>query len=206
MLDLESEIDRLFNDLRVRGQTADSAETLCRVARQEIITEVSYIIEKFVLEAKEVGIAKSANEFVDQLKVARIGGQYEMRTDSGKTDFTVPPFPMLPKLLKNAKVAKDGSLYKVIPIEDKSSLANKPLTTQEIMNSINKSRRSIKGTGNVKFRVASSKQDANTQWKHPGFERDFTQILHDINSRMGEAIDQTITQITYKYREKWVWR
>ncbi|CAM6003874.1 unnamed protein product [Sphagnum balticum] len=41
----------------------------------------------------------------------------EVRTESGNLEFTEPPFPMLDRLLQNAKPIKDGSgVYKVIPV------------------------------------------------------------------------------------------
>ncbi len=52
-------------------------------------------------------------------------------------------------------------------------------------------------SGEVNFRTASSKQDANTKWVHPGKEGDMTKKLRDINARMGLAIDQIINRVIF---------
>jgi len=151
------------------------------------------------------------DDFVQQLRATRFGSDYKIVTNSGQTDFTVPPFPMLPKLLKNAKVAKDGSLYKVIPVKQNPK-KKRAITTVDIMRQINESRRASKeakkaekdSSGEVNFRTASSKQDANTKWVHPGKEGDMTQKLRDINARMGLAIDRIIQDTIDKHRGDWV--
>jgi len=79
------------------------------------------------------------------------------------------------------------------------------------MRRINEARRADKkakdaennNEGEVNFRTASSKQDANTKWVHPGREGDMTQKLRDINARMGLAIDNIIQETIDKHRGDW---
>jgi hypothetical protein len=74
----------------------------------------------------------------------RRGQAFEVVTKSGREDFSEPPFPMLPKLLKNGKTAKDGSIFKVIPLKEKSSTSSLAVTTEEAFKSINSNRETLK--------------------------------------------------------------
>ena len=172
-----------------------------------------------------------------------MGPSFEITTDSGRTDFSEPPFPMLPRLLKNAKVAKDGSLYKVIPIKNKTDNKRISVTTEAAYENINNARRIAKeqrdverevGQGfgttdalkgmdtfaamqsinrsrqkqpkqgqidgpTINFRTASSKQDPNKSWVHPGKNRDVSGPLREINMNMHDNIDRVIEDIIRRH-------
>ena len=203
------ELDKFRQDMRLRGRPENIISVIVDEVKKEIVQQVDTIVDTHMDEAKSEGIAKGVDDFVQQLRATRFGSDYKIVTDSGQTDFTVPPFPMLPKLLKNAKVAKDGSLYKVIPVKQKKR--KKSVSTVDIMRQINETRRADKqakeaeknSAGEVNFRTASSKQDMNKQWVHPGKEGDMTQKLRDINARMGLAIDRIIEETIEKHRGDW---
>lgn len=119
MLNPQFEIDRLRQTLVFKGLSADEAKEISALAQNDIETAISSLVDSAVSQAAEAGLSIGAEEFVKEIKVVGSGGSVKISTVSGKTDFSLPPFPMLPRLLKNAKVAKDGSLYKVIPIGKK---------------------------------------------------------------------------------------
>ena len=79
----------------------------------EVILE---IVDNAVAEAVEQAIELGADNFVEELDVTESGGSWRIITVSGKTDFSVPEFPMKESLLKNAKVGKNGKRSKVIPV------------------------------------------------------------------------------------------
>ena len=210
MLDISVELDKFRQEMRMRNRPENIISIIVREVEKEIVQSVDGIVGTYIDEAKAEGIAKGVDDFVEQLRATRFGSNYQITTDSGQTNFTVPPFPMLPKLLKNAKVAKDGSLYKVIPVKQNKK-RKKAVSTIDIMKQINETRLADKQAkdaeknigGDVNFRTASSKQDANVKWVHPGKEGDMTQKLRDINGRMGTAIDRIIQETIDKHRGDW---
>jgi hypothetical protein len=120
MVNPEFEVNRLRQTLIVRGISQEDAQTVADLALQDINRTIGFLVEKAVEKAKVIAEDIADPEITSQIRGARIGGSYELITDSGKTDFTLPPFPMLPHLLKNPKIAKDGSLYKVIPMKKRT--------------------------------------------------------------------------------------
>ncbi len=238
MLHIEHEIDQLNNRLHFKypghvfGVVIDQ---MIVEAREEITEAVSDILADAIDEAAELGEQMKAHEFVEELRAIRIGGSFKIITDSGRTDWSTPPRKMLPDLLKNAKVAADGSRYKVIPIKDKG------VTTEAIMQKLSNKRRQnrlaqrdtkgqkanktigeqaaelagamygTKASRNVPgrhdessntvthFRTASSKQDENTTWVHPGQKKDMTEDLRRINDTMLYKIDESVKQTIEKF-------
>lgn len=243
MLDANSEIARLRQRLRFKGLSDNVIDSICDEAAAEISDTTSNLLADAMNEAVNVGGNVQSVEFIDELRAVRHGSIFQIATDSGKTDFSQAPFPMLPKLLKNAKVSKDGSLYKVIPIKQKGSSNNdsasratdaamrnisearkaaktdkfakeqrnyasmdamKGMSTVAAMQAISKSRtpqhRDNSGPV-INFRTASSKQDANTQWVHPGKKADLSGALNNINADLQDAIDKAIDEIIRRLEE-----
>jgi hypothetical protein len=252
MLDAQTEIQRLRQSLKFKGFSDDMADAICDEASRDIGRVSSDILADAMNEAVNVGGDVMSVDFIEDIRAVRSGGSFEIITDSGKTDYSEPPFPMLPRLLKNAKVAWDGSLYKVIPIKSKDSneLLNESVavTLDAAHRSINEARRAakierdaLKDTGaklssmdpmanpttlasmqslnkarsknigkvdkkknsgaTINFRTASSKQDPNTQWVHPGRNVDVSSPLNSINTRMQESIDNAIRDIIRQYED-----
>jgi hypothetical protein len=138
-----------------------------------------------------------------KLDIHEFNGTYEIVPAGGQTKFEEPPFPMLPSLLKNPKVAKDGSLYKVIPI-GKSDGGNKPKTIMNAIREQNQSRQRMRDamdnkSGKIRrsssgqeYRTASSKQDPSTQWVKPGKTVDIEEDVKELNNYLEHRVNGII--------------
>jgi hypothetical protein len=125
MLNPDFEVSRLRQTLIIKGATQEEAQQIADLAMEDINSAISMLVDEALNQAREAVASIGADDIPDQdivsqITAAKVGGDYSIITTSGMTDFTLPPFPMLPSLLKNAKVAKDGSLYKRIPIKKTS--------------------------------------------------------------------------------------
>ncbi len=130
------EINRLRTVLLMQGLPENSADRICDQAASEINEAILGIVQNAVQEAAQIGVGLGAHEFVADLGVREVGDSFYLMTHSGRTDYSEPPFPMLPHLLKHGKTADDGSRYRVIPVEGKS---NKPRNTVTDLFSVMKS-------------------------------------------------------------------
>lgn len=244
MLDANAELARLRQRLRFKGLSDAVVDSICDEAAAEISATTADLLADAMNEAVNAGGDAMSVDFIDELRAKKFGSSYEIGTDSGQTDFSTAPFPMLPRLLKNAKVAKDGSLYKVIPLKQKNTgekATHVARTTESAMQNINSARQAAKQESikedrsyasqnamkgmdtvsamqqvsktrsskfndkdtevTVNFRTASSKQDPNTQWVHPGKKADLTQPLQEINANLQDAIDKAIDDIIRRLEE-----
>ena len=109
MINPEFEINKFKNNISRGNLSVGEVESIISMLRQEIDEAINMIINDAMNYASEMGNQVGAGELVQQLFVVANGGPYQITTE-GSTSFHEPPFPMLPKLLKNAKVAKDGSM------------------------------------------------------------------------------------------------
>lgn len=139
MLDANMELDRLRRSLDNKRLSREVIDEVIDLAKGEISEAMSRILQDGLQEAIEAGEQVRSEEFIAELAAINVGSHFEIGTDSGKKDFSEPPWPMLPSLLKNAKVAKDGSMYKVIPIpqKDHSQPTGPKKTTVEAMRALN---------------------------------------------------------------------
>lgn len=128
MIDANSEITRLRQSLRFKNLSETIIDSICDDVSREISDLTSDLLAQAMSDAVSFG---SSSDFIQEVRSVRQGSTYSVSTDSGKTDFSEAPFPMLPKLLKNAKIAKDGSLYKVIPVKPKGSVPSRTAVTTE---------------------------------------------------------------------------
>jgi len=151
MLDAEHELESLRNRLVVSGLSFYEADEICDSASDSIRTAVIDIIADALENAVSSDMSNS-HEFIQQIMSVRSGTLFKITTSSGKTDFSEPPFPMLPKLLTNAKVAKDGSRYKKIPMRKKISESSLPKTIESAILQINKQREALKEQKNERLR------------------------------------------------------
>ena len=108
MVDANSEIQRLRQRLRMKNLSESIIDEICDEAAREISSITSDLLATAMEEAIQLGSETKAADFINEIKATRSGSGYDIVTDSGRTDFSEPAFPMLPRLLKNAKVAKDG--------------------------------------------------------------------------------------------------
>lgn len=115
-MDANQELQNLRVRLRAAGYDAEDADGICDQASREISSGITDAIADALNRARQIGESMGAYDFIAELKVVSHGSTFIITTDSGRGDFSTPPLPMLPHLLKNAKTAKDGSRYKRIPI------------------------------------------------------------------------------------------
>ena len=144
MLDARTEIDRLKQRLRMKNLSEVVIDDICDEVSREISMMTADILADAMNEAVNVGGDVGSTDMIEELRTVRTGPTFEIITDSGRTDFSEPPFPMLPRLLKNAKTAQDGSLYKVIPIKQKTTSNRVAVTTEAALEGINEARRIAK--------------------------------------------------------------
>lgn len=143
MIDVNTELSRLKQILRSKNIPEATIDDICHDAAREISSAATDLLADAMIEAVNAGASVSSADFVSEVMSFRSGSFFRVDTSSGKTDFSEPPFPMLPKLLRSAKVSASGDLYKVIPIaqRDKSSSS---VTTEEAVRNINNARRAAK--------------------------------------------------------------
>lgn len=120
MINVDLELNRLRRSLEVRGFDFEEQEYLVSQAQEDINNSIDNIIARAVEQATVLGIEMDAPDFVSQLEIQEFGGRIQLGTTSGTADFSLPPYPNLNNLLKNPKVAKDGTRYKIIPVGKKS--------------------------------------------------------------------------------------
>ena len=114
-----------INNLRSRllnaGYHPYEAEDICREASIDLNRGMIDIAASYMQEAEQYGQQMGADEFVDDLYVMTNGDTLTIATKSGKVNYSRPEEQVLPKLLRGGKRAKDGSTYRRIPMQDKSS-------------------------------------------------------------------------------------
>lgn len=205
-MNLFFQLDRLKTSLESKGIEPRTVELIISKASNEISNLVQMQGQQAIDEAVQIGAQKESANFINQLRLDTI--DFGVKTESGQLDFSEPPRPRLPYLLKNAKPMKDGSgVYKVIPV-GKSS--NRPLISNNIideqrrisverMEAAKARARAIAPSGSQVFRTASSKQDPTTQWVQPAKEKDFTDDVKMINQNLRANLDDAINDIISNY-------
>ena len=219
MLVAENEISRLKALMHSKGLPIDFIDGTCKEIEISIKTEVYTALESAMLRAYEAGEEYKADRFIEELTAVRIGDSFRVTTDSGITDFSTRQRQMLPNLLKNAKIAKDGSRYKVIPIGVKKNTTDgmaremnaakmkmKEIRDQfgakdeNVSGQLKDSREKISINPSVpSFRTATSKQDAGTRWVYPARNKDMTPILREINDTLFNEIQNIIENVIANY-------
>lgn len=210
MTNIFFELDRLKASLQNKGLDSDSIDSIVQKASQEINNALEQQGEAAMQIAIEEGVEKRSPEFINELRLNYIN--MELTTSSGNMDFSEPPFPMLPGLLKNAKPLKDGSgVYKVIPVGESSK--NRPKVSTNIYDAwkqVNAERaeaaraqrdRVTPSGSKGKFRTATSKQNAATQWVQPAKEKDFTEQMQSINKELSSSMEDIVRNIIRDYEE-----
>ncbi len=198
----------LKDHLESKGHTPNDVDTLVQRAKQEIEDAIARKQEKGMDNLIDVGIHKGSPDFINDLRPS--DSDFTLETESGRTDFSLPPYPNLRNILKNPKVAKDGTLYKVIPVGAKSTprnIASNIFDAQRSMDVERKehAQRISKTPTSTKtiFRTASSKQDPNTNWVLPKKEMDFTDDLNQVNSELREAVETIVSGVIQSYKESY---
>lgn len=208
MVNVFFEIDRLRSHLQSRGVDEATVDRIVSKASAEISAVANIRGEQAVDEAVSIGAQKESADFINQLRLDALN--FQVITESGQLNFSEPPRPMLPFLLKNAKPMKDGSgVYKVVPVGkpgNKPSFARSIIDEQrrisaERIETAKTRARAIAPAGSQIFRTASSKQDASTKWVQSAKEKDFTNDVAIINQNLQDSMDDHINDIISKYME-----
>jgi hypothetical protein len=144
MLDAGHELEMLKNKLMSRGFSYSEANGICEQAsnsmRDAIVDIIADTLQDVVTESED----GTSHKFVQEAMAIRDGSLFKISTSSGRTDFSEPSFPMLPRLLSNAKVSKDGSRYRRVPIRKKISDSSLPKTVENAVKQINQQREQLK--------------------------------------------------------------
>lgn len=220
---ISQKISRMRTHLQSIGLDVFKTEDLVEQASEDINESLKQMVSQAVREAAMAGEEMDADEFLREISLDADSGYVQISTDSGRLDFSEPPTPMLPWLLKNAKTAKDGSRYKVIPVGGQSqskpgkqvkdidsAIANIAAASSMADMAADVARQfgmapmfTKKGEpskpGSVSFRVASSKQDQNTQWVLPAKDKNLTSTIMDINFRLRGEIDRMTDEVIDRY-------
>ena len=124
-------VDQLRMRLLVRGKSEERVDEICLMAISEINESITSILADGIDEIMQLGLDNGIDELVEQIAVKRVGNSFSIGSKTGKTDFSTPPFPMLPRLISGGKVAEDGHRYKVIPIPDEKPIVNRSLSLND---------------------------------------------------------------------------
>jgi hypothetical protein len=212
MINVFLEIESLKATLKSRGLDDNIVQVIAQKAEVEIALALKQRMDDAMELAIQSGVQKDSADFINDLRPRP--DAFILETQSGNTDFSDPPYPMLDRLLANgAKPMKDGSgVYKIIPVGAPSKQPQKPIHTNifDAQKAISAERyeqavkqySKIAPKGSkVEFRTATSKQSRNTQWVLPAKEKDFTADLQEINSTLEESHDDVIQSIIQSYKE-----
>jgi len=210
MANIFFELDRLKYILENKGIDPNTVQAILQKASADIGRAMEDQTNAAMQLAIETGVEKRSAEFINELRINAISQQ--LTTDSGNTDFSEPPFPMLPRLLQGAKPIKDGSgVYKIIPVGEPSK--NRPKVSTNIYDAwkqtqaerVEASRaqkeRITPKSSKGQFRTATSKQNANTQWVQPAKDKDFTETVQSINKELTSSLEDVIRGIIRDYEE-----
>jgi len=155
------------------------------------------------------GVQKQSADFINELRPSP--GAFQLETASHNTDFSDPPYPMLDKLLSNAKPMADGSgVYKVIPVGQPGKKkpiasnifdAQKQIAAERHEDAVSQYNKVKPNASKGNFRTATSKQSRATNWVMPAKEKDFTTDLTDINSSLDEQFNEVIERVVGSYED-----
>ena len=168
MINPQNQLDQLRRTLQQKGLSDEDIRFLVDQAAQDISVALVDLAYDTLNSMEQLGIQTKSTEFATDLVMDISPVDINIRTFSGRSDFSEPPFPMMPRLLKNAKVAKDGSLYKVIPIQSKSVPTNSIIEAQMALQKMNEVKR------NSLKEQARAKRELPTLSTEPGLSvRDY---------------------------------
>lgn len=212
MVNLFLEIERLKATLRGRGLEESFVDQIAEKANLEITLALRERLDSALEVAVQSGVQKESADFINELRPRP--DAFIIETESGSTDFSDPPLPMLDKLLsKGAKPMKDGSgVYKVIPVGGQSQQPKSPIHTnifdaqkaisaERYENAVAQYNKVAPKKSKVNFRTATSKQNRQTQWVLPERKKDFTEDLAEINNMLSADYDNVILDIIRSYEE-----
>lgn len=117
----DSELYRLRHSLYGSGWEMGEIEQILDQASKDVNELILDVVENAVAEAIDYAQDLGAEEFISEIDIQESGGFFEIRTISGKTDYSTPAREMLDDLLRDAPVNPNtGNKTKVIPMGGKS--------------------------------------------------------------------------------------
>lgn len=210
MANLLFEMDRLRMMLRAKGLEESSIKVIVEKAQMEIETAMEEKMSAAMDVAIEAGVTKRSADFINELRP--MPGAFQLETASHNTDFSDPPYPMLDKLLTNAKPMADGSgVYKVIPVGQPGKKppiatnifdAQKQIAAERYETSVAQYNKIKPGASKANFKTATSKQSRATNWVRPATDKDFTSDISDINSSLDEQFKELVERIVSSYEDE----
>jgi len=212
MINIFLEVERLKITLRNKGLDESLVEQLAAKAEQEIAFSLRERLDSAIDMAVQSGVQKDSADFINELRPRP--DAFILETESGVTDFSDPPFPMLDVLLSGgAKPMKDGSgVYKVIPVGSPSKQPKKPLysnifdaqkaiAAERYASALSQYSKVAPKDSKAKFRTVTSKQNRNSQWVLPPKDKNFTEDLKDINTMLQSSHDDVVKDVIRSYEE-----
>lgn len=212
MVNVFLELERLKATLRSKGIEEQFVDDIVSKANTEISLALRERLDAAMDLAVQSGVQKDSADFINDLRPRP--DAFTIDTQSGITDFSEPPYPMLDKLLaKGAKPMKDGSgVYKIIPVgapaKDKKPAihtnifdAQKAISAERYESALAQYNRVTPKGSKVNFRTATSKQSRQTQWVMPEKKKDFTEDLAEINNLLSADYDSVVLNIIRSYEE-----
>lgn len=96
MLDIEFKLNGLKDYLYSRGITMEHVKEIVNLAKQDVENTINDIVSNAIAEARMIG----GEDFAKRLTTMKEGTEFRIIVDDN-TDFSEPPFPMLPKISEN---------------------------------------------------------------------------------------------------------
>jgi len=205
----------------------DIVETALARIRDRIISSVDAGVNLAVETSRDI----KARGFDKDVRISYNHRGLEIESTKGSLDYSTPPFPMLDRLLAKGKTAKDGSIYRVIPLGNKTKSTEVSVDTSDAVQQardttpkrsltemsrqiasafntgvkVTSQEKTTVSTGQPNFRTASSKQDRSTQWVIPARQADLTPAIADINAMMAgdmeRVVDDVLTDMEWEIRD-----
>lgn len=202
------QLQTLKDHLKSRGLSDFEVDAVVQQAMQDIDSQISHKQDEAMDRLIDTGIQKGSVDFINDLRPS--DQDFVLETESGRTDFSLPPYPNLRNILKNPKIAKDGTQYKVIPVGAPSAPRNMAKNIYDVARSIDVQRKEnaamqskVPAGTKTTFRTATSKQDASTKWVLPAKKMDFTDDLNEANSDLRESVDSIVAGVINSYKESY---
>lgn len=199
------QLQPLKDYLRSRGLSAFEVDAIVQQAMQDIEDQMSHKQDEAIDRLVDTGMQKGSVDFINDLRPS--DEDFVLETESGRTDFSLPPYPNLKNLLKNPKVAKDGTQYKVIPVGAPSAPKTMAKSIFDVTRSMDVERKEnaaaqskVPAGTKTSFRTATSKQDSTTKWVLPAKKMDFTDDLNQVNSELRESVESIVASVIKSYK------
>lgn len=221
----EREIARLRSIAMDSGVDYSTAYQISDEASSLIDEAIDDLLQSAIQDAINYAEDMGAKEFAEDFIVVEVGGSKRIETRSGGFIYSNPEIKNLPNLIRNGKIAKDGSKYNKIPVgkpsirssfdqmraqQNVQSETRKAMLSDTMgkrLNSISDTMRNrirermaaIDKEKDVEIKTASSKQDPNESWVVPARDIDLTDYINNINRELEIATESVIIDIVENF-------